>query len=230
MSFFVPQAYLSPTNHSSSSSHSHSQDPEPTLLDILSLLDSPTNQRAPHRPQTYTPHFDIVEAPEAYELYGEVPGLEREDLSVEFVDAQTLVVKGRVGRVPAQGPVATSETEAERTGSENAPSHAATVEDDYDEADTPLSTPSTAGSSTAAPSSNEKGKEREVPLAQPVQPEQEPRGQYHLAERKVGEFERKFHFKKRVEADFVTAGLRNGVVSVVVPKSLGGGKVVVSVG
>lgn len=230
---FFPQAYLSQAHGA-----------EPTLFDILSALDAPRQkscapqQQQRRRQETFTPRFDVTETAEAYELYGDVPGLEQDNLSIEFSDAQTLVVKGHVGRTPVVQAAVNNNTTANDAevdtsdaASEKAPSHAATVEDDYDEADTPLATPaSTVTATNDEPSrSSSKGKGREETAPQQQTEQTQPQAKYWIAERRVGEFARSFSFEQRVEADFVTAGLRNGVLHVVVPKSLRSRKVVVSV-
>ncbi|KAH6694206.1 putative 30 kDa heat shock protein [Leptodontidium sp. MPI-SDFR-AT-0119] len=207
---FFPQAYL-PT--------------EAALFQLLSELDQPQQKqqqhpcvRRVHRPQTFTPRFDVTETNEAYELYGEVPGLEQSDLDIQFADAQTLIIKGKTERqlnthTAAVAPEVEQPTQADTETSSQKSAHSATVEDDYDEADTPLATP--ASTSTAGPSAAEKGKQ--------------PEAKYWVAERKVGEFARSFTFEQRIEQDFVTASLKNGVLNVVVPKSLKSKRVAVSV-
>lgn len=227
---FFPQAYL----------------PEAALIQLLSELDQAPQQkqqqqqqhpaciRRVQRPQTFKPRFDVTETNEAYELYGEVPGLQQQDLDIQFADAQTLIIKGKTERAlnshtPAAAAVPELEpeqaTQADDTASEK--SHSATVEDDYDEADTPLATPA---STSSTPTAAEKGKAPESSSSSSAATAQEaPRAKYWVAERKVGEFARSFAFEQRIEQDFVTASLQNGILSVVVPKSLKNKKVTVSV-
>lgn len=206
---FFPQAYLAP---------------EADFFQLLSELDQPQRKAAcgPRhaRHQTFTPKFDVMETAESYELYGELPGIEQNDISIEFSDAQTIVVKGKTERPSTTARPSTAHTEPEsskdaETSSEK--SHNPTVEDEYDEADTPLATPATTVTATndAAP--------------QPQEQEQTPRPKYWVAERKVGEFARSFSFSQRVEQDFVTATLKNGILHVVVPKSQKPKKVPVNV-
>ena len=201
---FFPQAYLAP---------------EANLFQLLSELDQPQRKSCGPRyarQQTFTPRFDVSETPESYELYGELPGLEQSDVSIEFTDAQTLVVKGKAERPSTATPAAeNAHTEPESSKDAEASSeksHAATVEDDYDEADAPLATPAT--TATTATATNEPAPQQQQ------QPEPEaPRAKYWVAERRVGEFARSFSFSKRVEQDFVTATLKNGLLHVTIPKS-----------
>ena len=206
---FFPQAYLAP---------------EADFFQLLSELDHPQRKAAcgPRhtKHQTFTPKFDVTETAESYELHGELPGIEQNDISIEFSDAQTIVVKGKTERASTTIPASAAHTEPEsskdaETVSEK--SHSPTVEDEYDEADTPLATPAT----TATATNN----------AVPQQEEQvqTPRPKYWVAERKVGEFARSFSFSQRIEQDFVTATLKNGILHVVVPKSQKPKKVAVNV-
>jgi HSP20 family protein len=201
---FFPQAVLSS---------------QPTLFDILSALDEPQGKSCAravrrHTPQTFTPKFDVTENGEAYELYGEVPGLQQQNLSIEFSDAQTIVIKGKIDRVAKPAQQSPMETETSDTASEK--SHNATVEDEYDEADAPLATPASTSTATAA-ATEEKSQE------------QTPKPKYWVAERRVGEFARSFSFEQRIEQDFVHAQLKNGILYVVVPKSQKSRKVAVTV-
>jgi HSP20 family protein len=215
---FFPQAYLSP---------------EASFLHLISELDNAAPQSGkqcpaargrhcqPRRPQeTFTPSFDVTESAQAYELFGELPGLAQEDLSIEFSDVQTIVIKGKTARpsttTEAKGK-APEVTEKEVTDTASEKSHTATVEDDYDEVDTPLAaTPATTAPATV---SEEK--------AEAKTEEAEPR--FWVSERKVGTFARSFSFSQRVELDNVQASLKNGVLHIVVPKTLKGKKVNVNV-
>ncbi|KAK9489795.1 HSP20-like chaperone [Lipomyces doorenjongii] len=47
---------------------------------------------------TFTPSFDIKETERAFLLEGELPGVEKDNLDIEFVDNHTLRVKGHVER------------------------------------------------------------------------------------------------------------------------------------
>jgi len=203
---FFPQAYLTP---------------EASFFQLLSELDTPQSKSCSPRhcrpQQTFTPRFDVTEVAEAYELYGELPGIEQSDISIEFSDAQTLVIKGKTERpssTTSQAQAPAEQAKDAETSSEK--SHSATVEDEYDEADTPLTTPATAATATAT-----------------EQPEQAqaaaPKPKFWVAERKVGSFARSFTFSQRIEQDGVNAVLKNGILAVVVPKSQKSRKVAVSV-
>jgi HSP20 family molecular chaperone IbpA len=72
--------------------------------------------------RTFTPKFDVRETEAGYELYGEFPGVPRDQVNIEFTDPQTIVIRGRVER---------SYTSADK-GGEHVP-HKVTVEDEKDE-------------------------------------------------------------------------------------------------
>jgi len=204
--------------------------PEADFFSLLSALSEdtpktcqPTRRQAPA--QTYTPRFDVAETATAYELYGELPGLAESDLSIEFSDAQTIVIKGKTERATATNVAAATTPEATTpalesdahsdTGSEK--SLHATVEDEYDAADAPFATPA---STVTAQNDN---------VEKPAEKKEEEKKKYWVVERKVGSFARTFSFSQRVEIDEVQASLKNGLLRVVVPKSQKAKKVAVQI-
>jgi HSP20 family molecular chaperone IbpA len=203
MPFFYPQADITP---------------ELSLIQLLSELDQPQQKtcvrRVAPKPQTFTPNFDVAEVPQAYELYGELPGLEQSDLSIEFSDAQTLVIKGKTQR-PEATPLSQPEPSSPISDTASEKSLNPTVEDEYDAADAPLS-------STTEKAEPEK-KEQQAEVAP------KPQAKFWVKERKVGEFARSFAFSQRVDHDGVVASLKNGILHVTVPKSTKNRKVVINV-
>ncbi|KAK4197484.1 putative 30 kDa heat shock protein [Triangularia verruculosa] len=161
--------------------------------------------------RTFTPKFDISESAEAYELHGELPGIAREDLSIEFTDPQTIVIKGKVERTRTAGtpPAGLLENNGQasnvitESGEEQHSSHKATVEDEKPE-DEKNTTVAKTGDNKEVAYNNK-----------PKQPE----AKFWLQERSIGEFSRTFSFPSRVEHEGVKAGLDNGILTVVVPKA-----------
>lgn len=160
--------------------------------------------------RTFSPKFDVYETASSYTLEGELPGLEKQNLSIEFTDPVTLVIKGHISK---KSP--TSETpkgEAPKSGSRTpspARSLKATVEDDVDEEDKQkreVKKKSEAAVEKRGEKRGEKRKEKEFKTRQWV------------SERIVGAFERSFTFPAGIEQEGVTAALEHGVLRIVVPK------------
>ncbi|KAL2368522.1 heat shock protein 30 [Blastomyces gilchristii SLH14081] len=150
--------------------------------------------------RTFAPRFDVRESKDAYHLDGELPGISQKDIDIEFTDSQTLVVKGRSER----------EYSASSGGDEHPSASGAlhgprkprqpTVEDEEPETSTTAVT-KTGGKSQAVGHHVRDGMK------------------YWVCERSVGEFSRTFSFPSRVNQDGVKASLKNGILSVVIPKS-----------
>ncbi|KAL4896405.1 heat shock Hsp30-like protein [Aspergillus ambiguus] len=147
--------------------------------------------------RSFSPRFDVYEANDGYHLNGELPGVDQNNIEIEFTDPHTLVVKGRAERTyatsHAQPPVAEDAPRAK--------SRQPTVEDEDDASD------SASVSSSASASK------------QAVAPQPAERSyKFWASERSVGEFHRAFTFPTRVDQDAVKASLKDGLLSVVVPK------------
>ncbi|MCJ1292085.1 hypothetical protein MMC34_003635 [Xylographa carneopallida] len=155
--------------------------------------------------RAFQPKFDVREEKESYLLNGELPGIDQKDVSIEFTDNNTLVIKGRTEREYSSGSPAI-EGGAEQgkitEAGEGHQYHKATVEDE-----------STDGVATPKSGSTEVVKHKEQ------QPQRQQGFKYWVTERSVGEFHRSFTFPGRVDQDAVKASLKNGILSVVVPKA-----------
>jgi len=172
--------------------------------------------------RTFQPRFDVKEGKDSYELHGELPGIEQKDIAIEFTDPQTLSIKGRSERTLESGPRPTaaiqdaaqeSTTSGTVTPAESDASyHKATVEDE----------PTVSG---ALPADEQNAASQEVATTasseQVQQQQQQPKetSRYWVSERSVGEFSRSFAFPARVDQENVKASLRNGILSIVVPKA-----------
>ncbi|KAK0616639.1 HSP20-like chaperone [Immersiella caudata] len=224
--------------------------PEPSFITLFRLLDDfdsysreaqapqpqPQQQRRHIRrtiTTTFKPKFDVRETANAYELHGELPGIDKQNLNIEFTDPQTIVVRGRVERTYESKPEAeeqatTTEPEAAPAAEEkvsdadetasNASSHGwhhATVEDDPEEPATPP------GAATPAETETPKAEVTKpvAPAVKQAPAPAEPKEKVWLYERSIGQFSRTFAFPTRVEHENVSASLDNGVLSIVVPKA-----------
>jgi HSP20 family protein len=153
--------------------------------------------------KTFQPKFDVKELPHAYELHGELPGIEQKDIDIEFTDAQTLTIRGRTERSYTSGTPPSNLVEGTKSsgaiteGGEQQNSHKATVEDE-DAANK---------ASTSVATQEQK----------PQQPQEQ--AKYWVSERSVGEFARSFSFPARVDQDAVKASMKNGILTILVPKA-----------
>lgn len=66
---------------------------------------------------TFAPKFDIKETDEAYQLDGEIPGIEKDAIELAFLDENTLQIKGRTERsFSSDTPSNAAEDGANKTG------------------------------------------------------------------------------------------------------------------
>jgi len=191
---------------------------------LLSLFDDTINEIARASRQSrrsFAPRFDIKEGKESYSLEGELPGVDQKDIQIEFTDEHTLTIKGRSerhtesGTPPSAAVESTSEQPAIQDGTATATpasdsgsvkSHQPTVEDE----DAPA--PSVSESSPSQVAAPEPAKE-------PAKAAEAPEQQFYHSERYHGSFERSFSFPSRVDQEAVKASLKNGILSIVVPKA-----------
>ena len=183
---------------------------------VFRLLDGGHNQSL----RSFQPRFDVQETKDGYKLEGEFPGFDQKDISIEFTDTNTLSIKGRSERNREEGtrPSAQAEeapkaVESEQAAdSETSSYHKASVEEESEafvdvakEDATPATTP--AESAAADTESKE------------VAQEPTPKSRYWVSERSVGQFARSFTFRDRIDQEHVKASLKNGILSVIVPKA-----------
>lgn len=212
MSFF-PQTSITPGSLHASRSAFH------PLVRLLDDFDSysrhggaPTSYRSRHGEQpTFAPKFDVKETAEAYELHGELPGIEQKNITIEFTDANTISIRGRTETSYTSDNASEDQSEDHASRDEKAASNLnPTVEEDYEDAST-----ATQGTTTTTNDQqvvHTKDKSSTVAKAKPTT-------QFWVSERSVGEFARTFTFPGRVDQDNVTASLKNGILSVTVPKA-----------
>ncbi|KAI7788966.1 30 kDa heat shock protein [Diaporthe eres] len=165
-----------------------------------------TGRRATSLP-AFTPKFDVKELENSYELHGELPGIEKNNINIEFTDDSTIVISGKVERQYTSGTPPNEDGSVQMSGAiteggekEHSNSHKATVEDEEAEA------AKQHGSSTEVTKTN---KQQEV---------SKPAERFWVSERSVGSFHRTFSFPSRIDQEQVTANLNNGVLSISVPK------------
>ncbi|PHH69916.1 hypothetical protein CDD82_7434 [Ophiocordyceps australis] len=154
---------------------------------------------------SWQPKFDIREVNDHYELHGDLPGVNKDQVHIEFTDPQTMLVRGRVERAYSAGSPPAGHIEdvsnggAITEGEDSKLPHKATVEDE--------------GSEQSKQSSEDSVEKK---LAEKKAPST---GKWWLTERSVGEFSRSFNFPSRIEQEAVTASFKDGVLNIVVPKA-----------
>ncbi|KAH9909255.1 HSP20-like chaperone [Xylariomycetidae sp. FL2044] len=206
--------------------------PEPNFTGLFRLIDDfdkyqggGQSQNGRHQVQSFHPKFDMRETENNFELHGELPGIEKANVHIEFTDPQTLQVRGRIERTFTSGTPPERLLEhghpnggAITDGDEQHTSkpHKATVEDAEDESS---KSKSNGESKDEAPAAAENQQVEKQQNQQQQQQQQEPKTKYWISERSVGEFSRSFSFPSRIDADGVKATLDNGVLTVVVPKA-----------
>lgn len=152
--------------------------------------------------QSFNPKFDVKETKEAYELHGELPGIEQKNITLEWQDSNTISIKGRTEHTREEGTrpagLVEDETEQQRlTEGEGKDDKKARVEDE---------TTTSGGAGDASETAVTEMSKSDGP-------------RYWVSERSVGEFARTFSFPKHVDQDKVTASLKNGILSITVPKA-----------
>jgi len=170
--------------------------------------------------RSFQPRFDVKEVKDGYELHGELPGVDQNDIQIEFTDAQTLSIKGRTERhresstpptalegQQAQGRIAPAESSSE-TSSQHY--HKPTVEDETTMSGAQPSDQSASDQQVATTNSQNQEVQQQAEL---------PQSRYWVSERSIGEFSRSFAFPSRVDQDSVRASLKDGILSIVVPKA-----------
>ncbi|KAG5956256.1 hypothetical protein E4U58_006687 [Claviceps cyperi] len=164
----------------------------------------------------WQPKFDVRETRDNYELHGELPGINKDNVHIEFTDPQSLVVRGRAEHsyascTPPAGLINQPGNKGAITeGGEAGTSHKATVEDEKDQ--------SSGAAVTSGDNKQEKEKHKQVEKTDKQQ-HSEHGVKYWLSERSVGEFARSFNFPSPVDQDAVSASFNDGVLNIVVPKS-----------
>lgn len=157
---------------------------------------------------SWQPKFDVHEKGDSYVLHGELPGVEKDNVHIEFTDPQTMLVRGRVERTfsmgtPPAGHIEDGAAVTECEDSSARSSNQVTVEDE-NEAATSTQRAASGGHSNDAVAEHKKPAHKD---------------KYWLTERSVGEFSRCFSFPTRIDQDAVSASLKNGVLSITVPKA-----------
>jgi len=195
---------------------SYGEDPSANLFrvldDIATYLPELQALRSSRPVPAFSPKFDVRETATSFELHGELPGIDRENLSIEFTEPQSLVIRGRVERnysagIPPAAAVEDKQTSGASTEGTAEASHQASVSDKTEAApEKGDSTPASTKASTAVT----------APAKTQASP---PKERYWHQERSIGEFHRTFNFHTRLDPNGVQANLDRGVLHVTIPKA-----------
>ncbi|KAF4498963.1 heat shock 30 [Fusarium agapanthi] len=233
MAFFLPQTFY------------HIQAPQNPLYHLLRELDQSVQQpqrkrqcqpqqksraqascpayRVNSRP--WEPRFEAHETEDSFVLYGELPGMNKEHVTVEFPEPRKLVVSGKVERFteePKAVETATEETapapvitESDNEDTRSRSSYQATVGDDVDDDEFEVLSHTSEKSRTVSQPEPEtlSDKAQEKQPEKPEQPEEPRRSGYSK------EFSRYFTFPTYINHDAVTADLKDGLLTIVIPKA-----------
>lgn len=151
-----------------------------------------------HLRQTFFPNFDVRELDNGFELHGELPGVRKEDVRIEFNGPKTLEISGFIESCYTYPP-SDEHKDALATHNGNGPSETTKVESKLQEE------VKAEGSSDLSKNPSDKtGQSGSV--------------KYWASERSLGEFHRSFTFPYRVQQDSTTATLNSGVLTVHIPK------------
>lgn len=163
---------------------------------------------------TFAPKFDLKETAEAYQLDGEVPGIEKEALQLEFLDENTLQIKGRTERNFSSGNPSSDAEDVTMTGAGAEPEVTNNTTVDSASTQNPAETSATEGAETT------KAVAQTAETSSLATTENTDNGRYWVTERSVGEFSRTFSFPAPIDQESVKASLKNGVLSITVPKKV----------
>jgi len=145
---------------------------------------------------TLAPKFDIKETEKEFVLEGELPGVDKKDISLDFADDNTLVLKTRVEKVREEGEKPESQSQGQIEGGRQEQQQGQIKEADKSDKDTAIATTNGSGNKEVA----------------------RPTTQYHLTERSVGTFQRAFALPGEIKHEEVKANLKNGILTITVPK------------
>jgi len=145
---------------------------------------------------TLAPKFDIKETEKEFILEGELPGVDKKDISLDFVDDNTLVLKTRVEKVREEGAKPESQSQGQIEGGKQEQQQGQIKEAAKTDKDTTVATTNGSGNKEVA----------------------KPTTQYHLTERSIGTFQRAFALPGELKHEEVKANLKNGILTITVPK------------
>jgi len=156
------------------------------------------NRSTPGNSRSFALRFDVKETKDAYELHGELPGIEQSNVNLEWTDDNTLVVSGHTEESYESGSPQITDAK------EHSKNHQPTVEEE-DEGAVKSNNTETQVTKTE--------QQKDVTKAEQNQP------RFWISERSYGTFHRTFQFPANVDQENVKASLKNGILEIIVPKA-----------
>lgn len=174
------------------------------LLRLLDDFDNYSRQGVSGRRTgmpSWQPKFDVRETGEAYELHGELPGINKENVHIEFTEPQSMLIRGRTERTYTAGTPPAGLIEGTIRGG--------AITEGGEESKKASEGEDKSASRVAGTEATE-----ELP-----ETKKSDKTKYWLSERSVGEFSRSFNFPTQVDQESVTANFKDGILNILVPKA-----------
>ncbi|KAL7273348.1 hypothetical protein RUND412_003800 [Rhizina undulata] len=162
------------------------------------------SSEAPYRP-FFSPKFDVIEDSSSYRLYGEIPGVEKSQVTLEFVSPRNLLIYGNCSRTATHDVVSEPAEKPPQPAVQRSRRGSVIVEEAVDEADVPFI---------------EKHIKEEAALKKQREKEEEEKVKWWALERNIGDFRASFEFPEEIVPDKTTAKLEHGILKVRVPKQV----------
>lgn len=148
-------------------------------------------------PSTFNPNFDLIEFPDFFSLCGELPGIQHDDVEIQFINAQTITVQGRSRRsCDSQAPTSRFTSVIEAINSQDGE---------------PVRLHATAEEQILENKHN-------IDISKPP-PTDAVNERYWISERRDRTFSRSFTFHAQVNHDSVQAYMMNGLLTITVCKA-----------
>lgn len=175
-------------------------------------------------PKPWQPRFEAQETANVFLIRGDLPGLTKENITVDFPEPQKMVIRGKlIEGGEEQAPEPAAQPEAETVARPSSPvsetssrkSYQATVEDDDENDDFDV-----VSNFSEQEHEQEKPRQPTPELTKEVQPQPQPQPteQPQPKPRVVREFTRTYTFANPIDYAATTADLKEGILTIVVPK------------
>lgn len=206
------------------------------------------HERGPHHQvyRNFVPRFDLVQHGDTYQLYGELPGFRREDVTIEAHDDHNLQVSGSISPVTSQTSPPRENNEPRDANGSTAESSDQKVAKEATNGQEQKLSPKHPSGAKASPSashhleSKTTNQERylnarfgdvldphaeflrgpdDAVEASPEGTDTMPEIRYLIAERHPCSFHRAFHFPTPIRKDEITSTMQDGILHIAAPRA-----------